>query len=257
MLGNEFQRVKAIMQEPEGKYNTKQMRTNPNDQSPNPAKRWLEWSGSEGNLRYYDKEIQKRVTVDLPFQFVLLDRLAVVRGWHDASESGIYSNEVRKTIDEPFTVRAFKMKEIIAHGFYAEIKDKIKAVGGKFNINLYIAFLDEGDEFSIGSLMLHGAPMSAWIEFEKAHRAELFRKGVKISSFEEGKKGGVTFRKPALELVEIPEETDDMAAEKQKELQAYLKKYLSRTRPEAAEAAKSEEPEDRTDHSEPEGEEPF
>lgn len=227
-----FAEVRRTMQEP------KPMRTNPNDQSPNPCKRWFAWDGSKGNLKYYDKETEQNIVVSLPFQFVLLDRLAVVRGWNDASESGIYSNEVRRTTDEPFTVRAFKLKEIVAHGFYAEIKDKIKAAGGKFNINLYIAFMDESDTFTIGSLMLHGAPMSAWIEFEKAHKSDLFKGGVKIGSYEEGKKGGVTFRKPVLELVEIPPETDEQAAMLQGELQAYLKKYLSRTRPEAAEEAK-------------------
>lgn len=217
------------------------MRQNPNDQSPNPCQRWFEWNGSKGNLRYYDKEVEQRVDVALPFQFVLLDRLAVIRGWNDSSESGIYSNEVRRTTDDPFTVRAFKMKEIIAHGFYAEIKDKIKAAGGKFNMNLYIAFMDEGDQFTIGSLMLHGAPMSAWIEFEKKAKKEVYAKGIKISSFEEGKKGGVTFRKPVLELVEISDDVDEHASELQKELQSYLKKYLSRTQPEVAEQSKPEE----------------
>lgn len=203
-------------------------RTNPNEVSANPAKRWFLWDGSKGNLKYYDKESQSQISIELPFEFVLLDRLSVVRGWHDASESGIYSNEVRRTMDEPFTVRAFKMKEIIAQGFYSEIKDKIKAAGGKYNTSLYIGFTGDTGELEIGNLMLHGAPMSAWLEFEKAHKSEIYKKGIKIGSFKEGKKGGVTFRVPVLEIVEMDYRVDEKAEELQKELQKHLVKYLSR-----------------------------
>jgi hypothetical protein len=202
-------------------------RTNPNDLSPNPCKRWFLWDGSKGDLKYYDKETQEDVHVPLPFSFILLDRLATIRGWHDSSESGIYSNEVRNTTQEPFVVRAYKMKEPIAQGFYAEVKDRVKASGGKFNSNLYIAFQPD-KQFAIGSLMLHGASLGAWMEFEKANRKELFTKGIQIGSFEEGKKGGITFRKPCLELFDLTPDVDDGAGELQKEMQAFLTKYLVR-----------------------------
>lgn len=203
-------------------------RTNPNEISANPAKRWFLWDGSKGQIKYYDKESESEIRIELPFEFVLLDRLSVVRGWHDASESGIYSNEVRRTMDEPFTVRAFKMKEIIAQGFYSEIKDKIKAAGGKYNASLYIGFTGDTGELEIGNLMLHGAPMSAWLNFEKANKSEIYKKGIKIGSFKEGKKGGITFRVPVLEIVEMDYRIDEKAEELQKELQKHLVRYLSR-----------------------------
>jgi len=203
-------------------------RQNPNNQSPNPAKRFFQWDGSKGDIKYYNKETQTEERIALPFEFILLDRLCVIKGWHDASESGIYSNEVRFTADEPFTVRAFKMKEVIARGIYADIKNEIKAEGGKFNINLYIAYTDEEGVMTIGALTLHGAPMSAWIELERENKKALFEKGIIISGKEEGKKGGVTFQKPVFELVDIPPALDDQAEELQKELQQYLQKYLAR-----------------------------
>lgn len=203
-------------------------RNNPNEISTNPSKRWYHWDGSKGDIKYYDKESETEIRIALPFEFILLDRLSVVRGWHDASESGIYSNEVRRTMDEPFTVRAFKMKEVIAQGFYSEIKDRIKAAGGKYNASLYIAFTGDDGELEIGNLMLHGAPMSAWLEFEKAHKKEIFTKGIKITSFTEGKKGGIKFRVPVLELVEIDYRIDERSEELQKELQKHLVRYLSR-----------------------------
>ena len=231
-------------------------RMNPNEQSTNPAKRWFLWDGSKGNLKYYDKETETEIRIELPFEFVLLDRLAVIKGWHDASESGIYSNEVRKTMDEPFTVRAFKMKEVIAQGFYSEIKDKIKAAGGKFSLNLYIAYTDEEtNELAIGSLMFHGAPMSSWIEFEKENRKVVFQKGITITNYKQDKKGGVTFRKPEFEIVEIPEAVDAKAEELQKELQKHLLRYLSRkTETKPDESEQEEEPPSTTDEND---EQPF
>lgn len=219
------------------------MRTNPNDQSPSPCKRWFKWQGGSegGKLSYYDKETQVNIVVSLPFDFILLDKLSVIKGWHDASESGIWSNEVRKTTEEPFTVKAFKMKDKIAEGFYSEIKYRVKAAGGRFNINLYIAFKNEEGDLGIGSLMLHGASMSAWIEFEKKYRKEVFAYGIKIKEFEEGKKGGITFRKPVFDLWELDKETDDKAGELQKELSVYLTKYLSRGQPEGEHVDRSKE----------------
>jgi hypothetical protein len=208
-------------------------RNNPNEGSPNPAKRWFTWAGDKGNLKYYDKETQTEIEVDLPFEFILLDRLAVVRGWHDASESGITSNEVRRIQDEPFTVRAFKMKEPIASGFYSDIKDRVKSAGGKFNTNLYIAFTDDGGELEIGSLMLHGAAMSAWFDLEngKETRPLLYKRGIVIPDYKEGKKGSIKFRVPNFTLVQLPEDLDDKAGALQVELKSYLSKYLGARKP--------------------------
>lgn len=203
-------------------------RSDPNQKSANPAKMWFSWDGAKGNLKYYDKETEKDVHLELPFWFILLDRLATVRGWHDPSESGIYSNEVRRTTDEPFTVRAFKMKEPIARGFYADIKDKVKASGGKFNTNLYIAFIGPMDQLEIGSLMLRGAALQPWFDFEKANRKEVFQNAIKITKFEEGKKGSVTFRKPVFELTDLEPDMEEKAGELQKHLDVYLTRYLSK-----------------------------
>jgi len=204
-------------------------RRNPNQGSPHPAKRWFEWNGEVGNLRYYDKELEKNVDVEIPFQFILLDRLAVVKGWHDPSQSGITSNEVRRIMDEPMTVRAFKMKDPIARGFYSDIKDRVKAAGGRFNTNLYIAFNDEDGELQLGSLMLHGSAMSAWFEFEnnKEIKPYLYQRGISIESYVEGKKGKIVFRVPQFMLVTLPAEVDQKAEELQKVIDAHLEKYFA------------------------------
>ncbi len=73
-------------------------RSNPNENgNPNPSTRWFEWNGEHGLVRYYDKQAEQQVEVGDDFTFMLLDQLGTVKGWHDASDSGIYANEVKDT----------------------------------------------------------------------------------------------------------------------------------------------------------------
>jgi hypothetical protein len=124
-------------------------RSNPTDGARNPASRWFEFaSGVDGGfVRYYDKEAEKQVALGDAntggtFTLILLDELATVKGWHDASESGIFANEVRDTRQDILVVKSFKGGEL-ASGLYADIKDRIVAVGGHFVSSCYIAYKDE------------------------------------------------------------------------------------------------------------------
>jgi hypothetical protein len=209
-------------------------RSNPTDNSPNPAKRWFEWDGSTGKLRYYDKAAKENVVIGDKFTFMLLDQLATVKGWHDASESGIYANEVKDTRSEPLVVKAFSMKEPIAEGFYKSIRDRVIAAGGHFTTNCYIAFRNGGDELEIGSLQFKGAALSAWMDFSKDNRAALFDKAIRIDGANEGKKGKITFYTPKFALNTVSDDANQQAVELDKQLQEYLKGYFSRTRVEQA-----------------------
>lgn len=217
-------------------------RSNPTEIIPNPAVRFFEWNGGKGNIRYYDKEKKENIDLELPFDFVLLDRLSTIKGWSDEAESGIYSNEVRDTRDEPFVVKAFKKLEPIASGFYGDIKDRVKANGGKFCISCYIAFTYENG-LALGNIQFHGSALSAWMDFEsdKEHRSRLYKAGIRVVSAKQGKKGGVTFQTPVFEFYELEPETDTDAMQLDVGLQEYLKSYFKRTRVEQATPPKSEE----------------
>jgi hypothetical protein len=215
-------------------------RSNPNDNgAPNPAVRWFEWNGEQGTVRYYDKEKKENVDVGAKFQFMLLDELGSVRGWHDASDSGIYSNEVKDTRQKAFIVKSFK-GGTLAEGLYQDIKDKIVAQGGQFVANLYIAF-KHNDELAIGSLRLKGAALGAWMEFRKANRAALYKKAIAIDGFNEGKKGRIVFRVPILKAVELSAASNDQAIGLDAELQEFLKGYLSRNTSEQVDRAPQHE----------------
>ena len=207
-------------------------RSNPTDNGvPNPSTRWFEWNGETGTIRYYDKTAKENVDIGSNFRFMLLDQLGSVRGWHKASGSGIYSNEVRDTRQEPMIVKAFK-GGTLAEGIYQAIRERItsKAVGAYFVTNLYIAFKGDGGQLQLGSLRMKGASLKAWMEFVQAHRAELYAKAIRIHGFTEGQKGKVKFRIPVLEVTDVTKDTDAAAVALDRELQKYLTGYFKRTK---------------------------
>ena len=215
-------------------------RSNPHEHAPNPAKRWFEWNGEKGTVRYYDRDAKQNVDAGSDFRFVLLDELSCVRGWHDASQSGITSNEVRDTTKEPLVVKAFK-HGILAEGLYREIKDRVNAAGGDYHAACYIAFA-HGDEIVIGSIRFRGAALNAWVEFKKVHRAELCKNAVAINGYVEGKNGRVTFRVPKLSIVPLTNEENNIAVALDSELQVWLKGYFARNTREQVEQASVAEP---------------
>lgn len=208
-------------------------RSNPHVNAPNPAVRWFEWNGEHGTVRYYDKTEKKNVDVPLPFTFLLLDELASVRGWHDASESGIYSNEVRDTRTDILVVKSFK-GGALAEGLYKGIKDRVNTLGGQFVANCYVAFKDNG-HLAIGSLRFKGSALGAWMEFRKAHRGDLYEAAVHITGYAEGKKGRIVFRVPTFDIKAVSAETSEQAFALDEELQKWMTGYFGRRTTDQAE----------------------
>ena len=203
-------------------------RSNPAENGvPNPATRWFEWNGEQGTVRYYDRETKKNVDVGSDFTFLLLDQLGRVGGWDNHSDSAIFSNEVKDTRKDVLIVKSRKGGTLI-DGLYKDIKDRVNALGGQFVANCYIAFKGD-DGLSIGAIRFKGAALGAWMEFCKNHRADLYKKAVRINGYEEGTKGRVVFRVPRLSPVPTSPETDRIAVNLDAELQEYLRSYFART----------------------------
>lgn len=221
-------------------------RSNPNEGSVNPSTRWFSWNGEHGHFEYYDKEKKENVIVGDKFQFLLLDTMFSVRGWHKPSDSGIYSNEVRDTRSEPMVVKSFK-GGILAEGLYSEIKDVVNTKGGKFTTNLYIAY-KVGTELKIGALSLSGAPLSVWMEFSKANRQDLDTHAVQFSGYEEKVNGRVTYRIPAkVVLMTVTDAANEAAVKLDQEiLQPHFRAYLK----------KNQNLNEYLDHQEPSKEDP-
>lgn len=227
-------------------------RSNPTDGISNPSRRWFEYAGGSdgGVVRYYDKDAKADVTVGETFQFILLDELATVKGWHDASDSGIYANEVRDTKQDTMVVRSFKGGEL-ASGVYSAIRDRIGNLGGHFHASCYIAFKGEDGKLAIGNIGFKGAALNAWVEFKKACGTKkvgdksvraYYVDAIRIVGFTEGTKGRVTYRVPKFELCPLSEASQQQAVTLDNELQGFLAEYFKRPRTEQTTAAKEAAP---------------
>lgn len=205
-------------------------RSNPTDNAPHPCTRWIEWDGSNGEFRYYDKEQKKNVSLSDSLTFILLDQVATIKGWHDASDSGIFSNEVRDIKQDVLVVKAFKGGPL-ATGTYSQIRDRVIAQGGHFTANLYSA-IKAGEDLAIASVQFKGAALNSWVEFSKKNRSELYKKAIRCKGYEEGKKGKIVYRTPIFFLADVSPETDAKALDCDRILQEFLKSYFARPRAE-------------------------
>lgn len=205
-----------------------------NTELANPCTRWFEWSGSEGKLKYYDKDNQKNIFVDIPFTFLVLDQLNTITGWSDDAQSGIWANEVRDLRTEELTVRT--KQGILGKGPYDQVKN---LNGARFTKSVYIAYYDDKD-LKLGHLKIVGSSLGSWIEFTKGKN--LYSGAVTLSGNSSAKKGTNKYFVPEFEMKEeVSYETETAAKELDKELQKYLKAYFAKSLPEVPDAYEWEE----------------
>lgn len=188
----------------------------------NPATKFFEWDAKNGNIKYWDKEQEREITVDLPFHFLMLDMLTTIKGFHNRSESGIYSNEVR-SLDQIIKVKAFE-GGLIAEGKYDNIKDTIKAAGGKFAKSIYIGYNENGT-MQIGNITFKGASLGPWIDLEKkVGRRTLEEKAVVITDSRHESNGSIEYEVPVMKVRNVKPESNKRAIALDEKLQEYLEK---------------------------------
>lgn len=133
----------------------------------NPATRIFQWSGSKGQLTWYDKEREERVSVPLPFEFMVIDQLATISGYNPQL-GRMWSNEVKAISKDQFYVRT-KQGPFEA-GLYTNLAQTPRR-GGKYAKVIYIAYQDQG-EWVMGKIVATGAALGAWIDFGKSNKQE-------------------------------------------------------------------------------------
>jgi hypothetical protein len=159
-----------------------------------PVKKYLSWSSNEKCFTYWDKEAKENKKLPIPVKFIHYDEMATIKGWHDASGSGIYSNEVKSTKAEPFSVRAFKGGEI-ANGLYQDIKSKVNSAGGDYHVSLYAELNGEIVNFSF-----KGAALMTWSDFAKENRKSFLGNYVNVVGALDAKKGSVKYSTPVFQI---------------------------------------------------------
>ena len=189
----------------------------------NPSTKFLDWKSNDKQFSFYDREKEANLLVPLPFKFVVLDELHTVKGWDDASQSAIYSNEVKYISKQELTIKPFKGNEI-AKGLYSLIKDKVRAAGGHYVKSIYI-MTDSGQ---LANIQLKGSSTQAWGEFTKANKSKLTENWIEVNSATEAKKGSVKYSTPNFTIGNALNDKESKQADDNFDtLEAYLKQYLA------------------------------
>jgi len=190
----------------------------------NPATKFLNWKSNDKCFSFYDRETKENVLVSLPFKFLVLEEMHTISGWNDATQSGIYSNEVKFISKETMTVKPFKGNEI-AKGLYKDIKEKVKAAGGHYVKSIYI-MLEDG---SLANLQLKGSAVQGWGEFTQKGKQRLVDEWVSVDKAIDGKKGAVKFTTPDFKFLQsITDVESELADDCFNTLETYLKTYLKK-----------------------------
>lgn len=201
----------------------------------NPATKFLSWKSNDKNFSYYDKETEANVAVELPFQFLVLDELASVKGWSDSLTGQIVSNEVKFISKEVLTAKCYhknvkgeKTSTEIAKGFYKDIKDKVNSAGAKYHKSVYVMLADG----TLANIQMKGACVAKWGEFTQKTKSRLADEWIVVEKAVDGKKGAVKFTTPEFKFLKtLSEEEATNADECFNELESYLKTYLNKSEP--------------------------
>lgn len=189
-----------------------------------PVTKYLNWKSNDKAFSYYDKEQGKNVLVELPIKFLFLEHYHTVKGWNDASESGIYSNEVYSIGKEELSVKAFKGGEI-GKGLYKEIKENIKNAGAVYHRSVY-GMLPDGE---LVNFQLKGSGVKAYSDFYNDNNHLLDNQWIEINEAKDGKKGAVKFSTPDFKVGgNITKAEDKLAIESASLLQGYMDSYFGR-----------------------------
>lgn len=154
-----------------------------------PVSKYLTFSGTKGQIKYYDTSSSKADSKGNVYleslNLAILDIKASISGYNESSASSVTSNLLN-----PYDVNKDKFivktkingkYSTFAEGGYSEIKDKLKNVNGKFTINIFGA-CDLGEGYQIVRLDLSGSSLGSWLDFrDKKSDEDLYNSVVSIA----------------------------------------------------------------------------
>lgn len=192
------------------------------------------------------------VMIDMPFTFLYLLSATSFSGYNEENSASIYSNEVlserdlkelfpRGTTDlEEYTqkirnaqvITAKMGKDVIATGFYKDIKALVTDKGGKYCSPVYALMITpEGTE--IVRILISGSGTETWIPF--ANAGKLKRMGVSCCGSIEKTKGSNDYEAPKFEYVEVDEKYQSAADKAAQQVLDYFKFLIGESTAEAKE----------------------
>ena len=194
------------------------------NKSTSPVSRYYTWKSNEKTFSYYDRETKQNVLVELPLKFLFLQHYHSVRGWNDASNSSIYSNEVYYIGSEDMRVSASK-GGLIAEGLYKDIKPRVIASGGRYHRSIYVV-LEDG---SIANISVKGSVVKEWSDFYDSQKNNIENNFVIVNDFNEAKKGSVKYAVPVFNTGDpIDADFSKMADKAAQQLSEYFQSSIKK-----------------------------
>lgn len=209
----------------------------PQTKGSNPATKFLTYKSETKNFEYWNKETETKCFIEAPFKFLFLEHYHTVKGWHDATQRGIVSNEVYAISSDPLKVRTFGGLEI-ANGLYKDIKEKVKLSGGVYYRSVYV-MLENGE---LANLQLKGAvvgglskdfaisktDVEGYSDFYKKNNRLLDNQWIEVTEFADAKKGATKYSIPVFKLGSAISPSDNENANNcAKLLQDYITDYAA------------------------------
>jgi len=167
--------------------------------------KYLNYKGASDSwhFEFYNKEKGENVKFKLT-EVVIKDVCYTVKGWDEASNSAIYSNDIKQFADEELTVRS-KGGELVK-GIYRDIKEDILSAGGKLHIK--VIGIQAWEEIVITLKGLNFFQLSEVLkDLDKATTK------LKFKGTEDDKKGSVKFKKTVFEAGSTIKEGEGDVAE--------------------------------------------
>ena len=187
-------------------------RSNPYQRTPHPCKKWLEWAGSTGNFKVYNKETKSSEPVSVK-KILVLDTLHCITGFDVVKKMGFNSNEVKDLSKEPLYLKDGS-KDLRIKGLWSDIKESLPK-GAKYTTSIYA--LVDGE---LSNIKIKSSTLNAWIDATKNVNVE--EVGIFLVGNEELKNGNNTYYAPTFEIFTPTEAENQQAIEADKVLQAYF-----------------------------------
>jgi len=186
----------------------------------NPCTKFIDFKSDKGRFFYYDKVKEEQIDVPLPIYFTVLDELSTISGYNKKNDCGIYSNEIHSTGTEVLRVKTFKGGESVI-GLYKDIKDSIKAMGGKYTKSVYTLLIHPDKTTELVNFKFKGASFSAWLE----KKIDGLNSIIGIVDLIEETNGATTYQVPVFQAFKLSPELNQRAIHADEILQDYLKEY--------------------------------
>lgn len=163
------------------------------------------------------------VMLEMPIKFMWLLSATSFTGYNESEKVSVFSNEVlgEKDLKDFFpkntgenvedyyarlksymTLTAKMGKEIIAKGFYKDIKDSVVAKGGKYCQPNYALLINNDGSTEIVRFLFNGSSIETWIPF-CSNKSALTKKAVMLNGSIEKSKGSNDYEAPTFEFVDV------------------------------------------------------